>query len=340
MTIAEYKNQFDNRQITINRDYQRSSGVWPPAARSNLIDTIVNGYPIPKILLSQTTDLDTLQSRKEVVDGQQRTSAILDFLNDSYALTRGSLKGRRFQGLDADARRAILDYVLSVDVFSSATDEDIREVFRRINSFQIPLNGQEKRHATFQGEFKDFIQDMGRKYASALVKLGLVTERQISRMMDLEYIADLAHLIIKGIKTRTPTVLNKLYKEFDQEFEHRNFVEKELDEGLGTIIELPEILGTRVMSREGVYSLIAAKFALVRLPALVGEPFVRDKASPQPRETILANITVLNEALESNLNDHRELGEFVRASAAATNTETHRRIRAKWFYWALTEPQR
>src|SRR5579864_4375552 len=174
MTIAEYKNQFDNRQITINRDYQRSSGVWPPAARSNLIDTIVNGYPIPKILLSQTTDLDTLQSRKEVVDGQQRTSAILDFLNDCYSLTRGTLKGRRFQGLDADARRSILDYVLSVDVFSSATDEDIREVFRRINSFQIPLNGQEKRHATFQGEFKDFVQDMGRKYATALVKLGLV----------------------------------------------------------------------------------------------------------------------------------------------------------------------
>jgi hypothetical protein len=38
MTIADYNEQLKNKQITINHNYQRSDKVWPPSAKSNLIE--------------------------------------------------------------------------------------------------------------------------------------------------------------------------------------------------------------------------------------------------------------------------------------------------------------
>ena len=41
-----------------------------------------------------------------------------------------------------------------------ATPDQIRETFRRINSYTVPLNPEEHRHAVFQGDFKWFMHDL------------------------------------------------------------------------------------------------------------------------------------------------------------------------------------
>jgi uncharacterized protein with ParB-like and HNH nuclease domain len=87
MTIAQYNEQLKNKQIIINHDYQRTDKVWPISAKSNLIDTILTGYPIPKLILSQHTDLDTKRTRIEVVDGQQRTAAIIEYLDKGLCMS-------------------------------------------------------------------------------------------------------------------------------------------------------------------------------------------------------------------------------------------------------------
>ena len=43
----------------INRDYQRSSRVWPDMAKSYLMETILRDFPIPKLFLHQTQDTKT-----------------------------------------------------------------------------------------------------------------------------------------------------------------------------------------------------------------------------------------------------------------------------------------
>src|SRR5438067_2453856 len=86
-TVAEYCQQMLAGAIIVNRDYQRSDKVWPPAARSFLIDTILLGYPLPKFSLHQNTDLKTRQTVKAIVDGQQRSMAIQDFFSDKLRLS-------------------------------------------------------------------------------------------------------------------------------------------------------------------------------------------------------------------------------------------------------------
>lgn len=46
--IADYCAAMDRSEIAPNPEYQRSDKVWPPAARSFLMETILLGYPIPR----------------------------------------------------------------------------------------------------------------------------------------------------------------------------------------------------------------------------------------------------------------------------------------------------
>ena len=57
LTVADYCAAVGRNEIQPNYDYQRSDAVWPPAARSFLIETILLGYPLPKMFLFQKTDL-------------------------------------------------------------------------------------------------------------------------------------------------------------------------------------------------------------------------------------------------------------------------------------------
>jgi len=87
-TVAEYCEEMRWKEIIINRNYQRSDRVWPSAARSYLIETIVLGFPIPKPSLYSVTDIRSRKTTKEIVDGQQRSTAIFEFLNDKLRLSR------------------------------------------------------------------------------------------------------------------------------------------------------------------------------------------------------------------------------------------------------------
>jgi hypothetical protein len=62
-----------SKDIIVNRSYQRSDKVWPPAARSYLVETVLLGYPIPKLSLHQRTDVKSRKVISEIVDGQQRS---------------------------------------------------------------------------------------------------------------------------------------------------------------------------------------------------------------------------------------------------------------------------
>jgi Protein of unknown function DUF262 len=334
MTIAEYLEQLRQKQITINHDYQRTDKVWPVSAKSNLMDTILNGFPIPKLIFSQTTDLDTLKTRKEVVDGQQRTAAISEYFNNRYALTRGDLTGHTFAELPQENKREFMAYELSIDVFTSGSDEEIREVFRRINSYQVPLNNQEKRHATHQGDFKWFIRDLGDEYSTALKKIGVVSERQVSRMVDLEFLTELVHLLESGVKTASPAALNKLYTNNDKEFPDKNDILEKLRYGLGKIIDLNDIHDGPLMARGNFYSLFGAIISSKYPTSPPAIALQLEASIPKVvNEAAIANLTALAEAINS---DDPSFHEFVEAARQATNTEKNRTIRMRWLYRALT----
>lgn len=92
--IAEFLKWNREKSLNLNPSFQRGS-VWRDPAKSFLIDTILRGMPVPKILFRTKIDRHTQQINRDVVDGQQRLRAIIAFADNRLVLgpRSGELQG-------------------------------------------------------------------------------------------------------------------------------------------------------------------------------------------------------------------------------------------------------
>lgn len=338
--VADYCQGMERREIQVNRDYQRSDRVWPPAARSFLIETVLLDYPMPKLSLHQITDLRTRQTIKQVIDGQQRSRALLDFYrNDlrlSNTLTLLEARGRTYDQLPEDLQANFMSYSLSVDLFEQATPQEVREVFRRMNSYTVPLNPEEQRHATFQGPFKWFIHRLTRDYDEANLQMGVFGEKQLVRMADAKLFTEVSHAVLAGIETTNKRKLDDLYRSRDIEFAEDEWIDTEIRRALAFAIELTDIHGTELAKPLQFYALLLAAIHLNRRTTGLAQN-LDDAGEPIDRQTQVANLTALADALTAE-RPPPQFASFVSASSERTNVKSQRLERVRWLYRALTEP--
>lgn len=114
-SVADFLELRKAGRLEINETFQRRS-IWKPAAKTYLIDSILRGYPIPKMYFRSIVDPTTQSSVREVVDGQQRLRAIFDFADDKLRLNSraNELSGLRYSDLDGDLQEAFLSYTLGL----------------------------------------------------------------------------------------------------------------------------------------------------------------------------------------------------------------------------------
>ena len=248
------------RELIVNRDYQRGSAIWPQGPSSYFIDTILSKFPFPKIYMFEYLSRDTRGIKREIVDGQQRISAIERFHNDEFTLGgETSYPGLRFSELPEDVQEQFLAYTVSVDVIRNATRSEILEMFRRMNAYTLPLNEAEKRHSSYQGSFKWFVNQMADEFNEFLVEFGVLSSRQIVRMADAALIADIILSVKRGVVSSSPTDLRNLYKENDEIFVDEGFFHHALIDTMNFIVsELGCLRRTFMMKPYAVHSLFTA----------------------------------------------------------------------------------
>lgn len=79
----------EREEIELSPDYQRISGVWTREKRQLLIDSLLNGYDVPKFYFHAFTPSRTKGVRTyryAIIDGKQRLQAIWEFINDELPL--------------------------------------------------------------------------------------------------------------------------------------------------------------------------------------------------------------------------------------------------------------
>src|SRR5690606_32929975 len=122
-TVSQFLDWQRSGVLELQPVFQRRH-VWKPAAKSQLLDSVVRGYPVPIVFLRQVQDLKSLKMRMEVVDGQQRIRTLLSYIEpdclpdfdedrDSFtvrAIHNPALAERTFDQLPNDAKQAILGY--------------------------------------------------------------------------------------------------------------------------------------------------------------------------------------------------------------------------------------
>ena len=153
------------RWMNIRPEYQRRL-VWDRKKKSLFIESLLMNIPIPPIFLYET-DLN----RYEVMDGQQRLNAVLEFYENDFKLTGlerwSDLNGYSYnlcppriqRGLD---RRRLSATVLLAESPSTNGKADLirREVFERLNTGGQSLNSQELRNSLYSGRFNDLIIEL------------------------------------------------------------------------------------------------------------------------------------------------------------------------------------
>ncbi|MHC5849704.1 DUF262 domain-containing protein [Nostoc sp.] len=341
MTISEYCQQMKEKKIIVNHDYQRSGKIWPPAAKSYFIDTLILGFPIPKLYIYQVTDLKTRKTTKEIVDGQQRSTTILSFYNDEFKISGNSqFRGLKFSQLEEEDQSKFLNYQLGIDSFVNATPDEIRQTFKRMNSYTVPLNAQEKRYAISQGAFKWFITELSNRYAETLKSIGVFSEKELSRMDDSELLSDIIFTLFHGIERFSNPSLDKLYTEHEDEFPNSVEINNQIDNAFYWILKWEEIHKTAIMKSYNFYALLLSVIHHLYPNSKLMEVYSVEKKHGFTDDIILFKLSKLSEVLENkniSSEDKSKYSDFVKA-ASATTTKGHREIRFQYFCKAL-EPQ-
>jgi len=216
--VSDFLEWHKDGRLILNPKFQRGS-VWPPAARSYLIDTILRELPMPKIYFRTSVDLLTKKAVREVVDGQQRLRALIDYSTDKFVLSKVTkeFEGKKYSTLDPELQSKFLSYPIAVGQLINASDKDVFEVFARLNSYNVQLNDPEKRHAKFQGDFKWAVHEMANKWSVLWDKYQIVTTRERVRMLADSLMAELFGVILEGVIDGGQPKIEKLYEKYDKE---------------------------------------------------------------------------------------------------------------------------
>jgi hypothetical protein len=123
-------------------EWQRQQ-VWTYQQKRKLIDTILRGWKLPKFYFQKTHDNP---DEFDVVDGQQRLTAIWEFMEGELKLDED--QAAEFEGADYDSLPEALsdafdDYEIEYDEITDATDEELKEFFQRLQA-GLALNSSEK----------------------------------------------------------------------------------------------------------------------------------------------------------------------------------------------------
>lgn len=215
----------DSGSLTITPKFQRR-GVWSNGARSFFIDTLLREMPIPPIYLRVVQDTKRLRVTREVIDGQQRISAILDFIDGKYRL-RGSLdadwKGKTFDELSTTEQKRVVGSTFTSEVFQGISDLEVLEMFARLNTYSVKLNRQELRNGRYFGHFKRAAYLLALEHLEFWRVHGIFTERSIARMLEVELTSELMIAGLAGMQDKKNSI-DDFYEDFDDHFSRKQEV--------------------------------------------------------------------------------------------------------------------
>lgn len=189
--------------------------VWNDKNKEDFIDTILKGYPFPEVYFADgEIDIETMEKKIWVVDGQQRLQTIYDYIKGDENLKLKKVK--RYSELSDDEKRLLLDYIVVIRDLGKLSEDEIKEIFKRINSTKYVLDSIEINNALYQGEYISTAKEI--LNMKMLDRFDVFSDSDISKMEDLEFIIlIMTTLEIGGYFNRDKEV-EEFIKKYDNEY--------------------------------------------------------------------------------------------------------------------------
>lgn len=189
-TISLLTTRIDHGEIDLAPEFQRRARIWDVGRKGRLVESILLRIPLPVFYVASDA-----QESWAVVDGLQRLTTIHDFMNGLFPL-KGleylvQFEGNCFADLPRSMQRRIEETELVINIIQPGTPEEVMfNIFSRINTGGLTLNGQEIRHALNKGPARAFLKDLAQSKAFERATSGSVSDmRMAGRECALRFLA-------------------------------------------------------------------------------------------------------------------------------------------------------
>ena len=308
-----------NDEIDLSPWYQRRA-VWSVPQKAYLINTLFEQKPVPTLYFRHSVDLEKDKSLREVVDGQQRIRAILEYVKGDFAARHPNHKQKVRHGkLRTEEKRKFRETQLSGGWLLGASDPDVIEVFGRLNSVSKTLNPSEKRNSQFSGDFKQFCLRQAASRVSLWRDLRVFSANGIARMQEIQFVADIVLNFLQGLSDFSNPKLEQLYKANDDEFPEAKEIEKRLESCFSLIASVPKTVFTNTI--------------FLRQPLFFSLVLVLDQLKRVKAKALQEGLLEINERFHSDtpVNERpRADAEFYEACRASTQRIKNRKIRDRY----------
>lgn len=237
ITISNFYEQYQLEKYTFDPPYQRDMNVWDVEQKSFLLDTIFKNFPIPPIFLEQKINPDTGITNYDVIDGKQRLSTIIGFINNEVPLPEkfgndvygnDKMNGLLFNEIkelakkDEEIKTFVADfwaYSISVEYIENPDYKIVDSIFDRLNREGSRLNAQELRKAQYYDTllYNDIISFRNNEYI-----LKLTSKLNKNRMEDIGFVTELyimtdKELIFDGNENEIDKVFSEIVEKYNEE---------------------------------------------------------------------------------------------------------------------------
>jgi Protein of unknown function DUF262 len=269
--LSWFYSEYEKGSLILTPKYQRNP-IWSIGQKCFLIDSLISDCPIPQVFINiMTTGSGREKNTKyEVVDGQQRLRAILEFMNDEWPLIATTAKSypvsdaykphinKKYTELPESLQDKIWNYPLAVQELRGWGAVQIRSLFRRLNYVVEKLNKQELRHSQYFGEFITAVEELAQE--GFWDKVTFFTRRDAERMKDIEYVSELFVLLIEGVQDQQE-LLDDIYANYDVVFPKKRHFMKQFKDVLSSLDSISDyIKDSRFKKKTDFYGLFGATY--------------------------------------------------------------------------------
>ena len=149
-TLMNWK---EKKTLTFDNPVQRAGSQWNLLQKSLLIHSMLANYPIPGVYLLKGKNAENV-TVYDCLDAKQRLTSVFEFINGEYELhsatpevlvdgTTYDLANIKFEDMSDECKDAITGYRFSINCIEEATEEEIEEIFKRLNN-STPLSAIQK----------------------------------------------------------------------------------------------------------------------------------------------------------------------------------------------------
>ena len=132
-------------KLDIRPPYQREF-IYKDKQRDAVVNTVTNDFPLNVMYWAVRDD-----GNYEIIDGQQRTISICQYIEGDFSVKVGNIpENRAFHNLQKNEQEQIFNYKLMVYLCSGKDSEKL-EWFKIINIAGLKLTDQELRNAVYSG---------------------------------------------------------------------------------------------------------------------------------------------------------------------------------------------